>query len=107
MPAEANDSRTARGKAVVCKELLGCPFCNEQDFDATGLKIHLTAGHCEAFNNTSVAVPRTMARSGRHDPIRYYRCPKCEREFVAPPEGYTGLCKGCQQPNDKSSDREQ
>lgn len=29
-PAEANDSRTSRtasDEAVVCKELLGCPFC--------------------------------------------------------------------------------
>lgn len=27
-PAEVNDSRTARDEAGVCKELLGCPWCN-------------------------------------------------------------------------------
>jgi hypothetical protein len=36
------------------------------------------------------------ARSGMHVPILYYRCHECEREFVAPLEGYNGLCKVCQ-----------
>lgn len=36
-----------------------CPFCGETDFDATGLKIHLLAGHCDKFNAVSVDIPRT------------------------------------------------
>lgn len=28
-----------------------CPFCNETDFDAIGLKSHFTSGYCEVFNN--------------------------------------------------------
>lgn len=31
-------------------EMLTCPFCKEQDFDAIGLKQHLLVGWCEAFN---------------------------------------------------------
>lgn len=30
-------------------ELISCPFCGEADFDLIGLKIHLTRGHCEAY----------------------------------------------------------
>jgi hypothetical protein len=26
-----------------------CQFCNEDDFDDIGLKIHLLRGHCEVF----------------------------------------------------------
>ena len=29
-----------------------CPFCNDNDFDTVGLKIHLMRGHCEAFLHT-------------------------------------------------------
>lgn len=29
-----------------------CPFCNERDFDAIGLKNHLLSDHCDAFNKT-------------------------------------------------------
>jgi hypothetical protein len=36
-----------------------CPFCNEQGFDAIGLKLHLQSGWCEAFN--AVPYPRSMA----------------------------------------------
>lgn len=32
--------------------LLVCPFCKETNFDAPGLKSHLTQGDCEIFNNT-------------------------------------------------------
>ena len=38
---------------------LTCPFCSEGDFDAVGLKIHLTAGYCDAYNRVSVDVPKT------------------------------------------------
>lgn len=29
---------------------LTCPFCMEDDFDKIGLKKHLLAGYCDAFN---------------------------------------------------------
>lgn len=29
-----------------------CPFCQETDFDAIGLKDHLLSGGCETFNTT-------------------------------------------------------
>jgi hypothetical protein len=32
---------------------LHCPFCWEDDFDDVGLKVHLSAGHCEAYNNVA------------------------------------------------------
>lgn len=28
-----------------------CPFCGENDFDAIGLKLHLSCGNCERYNN--------------------------------------------------------
>jgi hypothetical protein len=28
---------------------LACPFCRDDDFDAVGLKYHLTHGKCQAF----------------------------------------------------------
>lgn len=31
---------------------MNCPFCDEADFDKIGLKGHLTAGDCEAWNHT-------------------------------------------------------
>jgi hypothetical protein len=30
-----------------------CPFCYEDDFDRVGLKHHLLAGQCDAFNETA------------------------------------------------------
>ena len=30
-------------------ETITCPFCNETDFDAIGLKNHLTSGWCDVF----------------------------------------------------------
>lgn len=32
------------------REMTNCPFCGEEDFDLTGLKVHLT--WCEAFEKT-------------------------------------------------------
>lgn len=29
-----------------------CPFCGEDDFDLVGLKHHIQAGQCDAYNNT-------------------------------------------------------
>ena len=29
-----------------------CPFCREADFDAVGLKVHLSMGDCEAYEST-------------------------------------------------------
>lgn len=29
-----------------------CPFCGGSDFDLIGLKNHLSADHCDAFNAT-------------------------------------------------------
>lgn len=31
-----------------------CPFCGDDDFDAVGLKVHLTAGYCARFNALEV-----------------------------------------------------
>lgn len=31
-----------------------CPFCGDDGFDLIGLKIHINAGHCDAFNGTEV-----------------------------------------------------
>lgn len=36
-------------------ELKSCQFCNEEDFDLIGLKIHYSAGHCEQYN--ALAIP--------------------------------------------------
>lgn len=36
------------------KRVLKCPFCNEDDFDIIGLKIHLLAGHCKVFDNVHI-----------------------------------------------------
>jgi hypothetical protein len=42
-----------------------CPFCNEQDFDAVGLKLHLTAGHCDAYEGINLASAlRALAATG-------------------------------------------
>ena len=47
--------------AAKCAEenLKPCPFCHDTDFDDVGLKIHLTTGHCEAFNELPIGVPIT------------------------------------------------
>ena len=31
--------------------MIVCPFCGEPDFDALGLKLHLTRGHCAPYDN--------------------------------------------------------
>lgn len=38
-------------KAMLDAEYI-CPFCREGDFDAIGLKRHLLAGWCNAFEAT-------------------------------------------------------
>lgn len=30
-------------------ELVTCPFCGEEDFDLIGLKLHLSLGHCDEY----------------------------------------------------------
>ena len=49
--------------------------------------------------------------SRMHQPIKYYVCERCNREFTQPPEGYQGLCRYCKlepkpnaaaMPNEKS-----
>ena len=30
---------------------MNCPFCNDDDFDLIGLKIHLKNGWCDAYEN--------------------------------------------------------
>jgi hypothetical protein len=42
------------------EQLIPCPFCEDTDFDSVGLKIHLTSGHCEKYNNLSVVLPITI-----------------------------------------------
>jgi hypothetical protein len=34
-----------------------CPFCGEKDFDKVGLKIHLTRGHCEKYEEIDIFNP--------------------------------------------------
>lgn len=34
---------------------LTCPFCQDTDFDAIGLKSHLSYGHCEMFEAVKLA----------------------------------------------------
>ena len=29
-----------------------CPFCEEEEFDLSGLKYHLKSGHCKDFEET-------------------------------------------------------
>lgn len=36
---------------------VACPFCDETDFDLIGLKLHLTRGHCNVFNDTPMNDP--------------------------------------------------
>lgn len=36
---------------------LVCPFCEEKDFDAIGLKLHLIKGDCDKFNDTPTRDP--------------------------------------------------
>jgi len=38
--------------------LVACPFCGEEDFDLPGLKLHLEAGWCDAYER--VERRRTM-----------------------------------------------
>jgi hypothetical protein len=40
---------------------LACPFCVEPDFDAMGLKLHLSLGWCDAYNDTPL--PASMQGS--------------------------------------------
>lgn len=39
---------------------LVCPFCNEQDFDLIGLKIHLIKGYCDKFNELVIDTRPTL-----------------------------------------------
>lgn len=121
-------TRAASDEAVVCKELLGCVESDlapikakltalsekyrDGGEDRIGWEIlqsiraldeatHLAGVYLSGTPLPTLAEMRGIFRSGgMHDPIQYYRCPKCQREFVAPHEGYTGICKGCEQPND-------
>lgn len=51
---------------------LTCPFCNEDNFDAIGLKQHLQRGWCDAYNET----PNT----DRPEPVKPLT--DCVRVFV-------------------------
>jgi len=31
--------------------LISCPFCGENDFDLIGLKLHISHGECDVFEN--------------------------------------------------------
>jgi hypothetical protein len=53
-----------------CCDEMACPFCGETNFDATGLKIHLLAGHCKEFNAVSTDVPRTRETNAEPEPRR-------------------------------------
>ncbi len=35
-------------------DLMECPFCGEPDFDLVGLKMHITLGWCEVWNETKI-----------------------------------------------------
>lgn len=35
-----------------------CPFCNEDDFDALGLKRHLVKGDCEEYEQLDIFILR-------------------------------------------------
>jgi len=55
------------GEAVTDKvddsaEDLVCPFCGTDDFDALGLKNHLQAGDCKAYNDTPTLAEEAAAR---------------------------------------------
>lgn len=54
-----SDSQTESGGVVSSTDWLACPWCKDTDFDDVGLKLHITSGHCDAFNNLSVALPVT------------------------------------------------
>lgn len=41
------------------EQLQSCPFCHDTGFDEVGLKIHLTAGHCDPFTALSISLPKT------------------------------------------------
>jgi hypothetical protein len=38
-------------------ETVSCPFCSDTGFDLIGLKIHLTSGYCDTFNDTPLQDP--------------------------------------------------
>jgi hypothetical protein len=40
----------------IAERLIPCPFCNEPDYDFRGLKRHLLAGECDAFNDVEQIV---------------------------------------------------
>ena len=42
-----------------------CPFCQEDDFDQEGLKLHLLAGWCESFENIPQRKPYMIERLER------------------------------------------
>ena len=62
-----------------------CPFCHEADFDAVGLKVHLSSGHCEAYESTP-SPARTVrlgsplpAATAREEAIRAEVIEECAR----------------------------
>jgi hypothetical protein len=47
---------------------LNCPFCGEGDFDDSGLKIHLTHGHCDAFERVEIVDIQTRKLPSEGNP---------------------------------------
>ena len=84
--AEANDSRTASDKAVVCKELLACPFCDSEKVMAEGSETVMAMvcqkcfargpmGDVEAGRDAAIAEWNKAMRQP-HQKTRY-ECERC------------------------------
>lgn len=54
-------------------------------------------------DKTFYSEPSAGSRGAMHNPIKYYRCPKCLKEFVQPAGGYEGTCLTCSQVPDSGT----
>lgn len=62
---------------------------NPYPFDTTSDMPSQVRGSSSPAHGSVASVPMM------HRPIRYYRCPSCNGDFVQPANGYEGLCKQC------------
>ena len=50
-------------------ETIHCPFCDEDDFDLPGLKIHLAAGYCNRYESYEPVNSPVNQRSSTTEPL--------------------------------------
>ena len=65
---------------------MNCPFCNDEGFDAIGLKHHLADGYCEEYNKipTTLQAIRHAVDVLRIQPNPEASCQNCARYDTCP-----------------------